>query len=250
MLQRISKFLSHAGVCSRRQAEQLISEGQIKVDGQVLLSPATLVHQNSHIEVNGKIISHTFVTRIWLYYKPVGYLTTNHDPQGRLTIFDDLRSYNLPRLITVGRLDLNSEGLLLLTTNGTFARQAELPKTNWPRCYKVRVFGEININSLKALEKGPIIEGIRYKPIPVEILNSSHSQKNKWLKVTLFEGKNREIRKIMNHLGLQVNRLIRVSYGPFHLDSLTPHQIKEVSSTQVENVCDRLDILSNNFEKS
>ncbi|RZI47137.1 pseudouridine synthase [Candidatus Finniella inopinata] len=230
MAERIAKFLGRAGICSRRQAEQFIAEGRVKVDGSILLTPATLVDESSKVEVDGKPVAEPLKTRVWCYYKPVGYVTTHHDPQGRITVFQDLQAHNLPRVISVGRLDLNSEGLLLLTNDGGFSRFAELPKTGWARRYRVRVYGRLDRRALQSLKNGITIEGIHYDRIDVEIPNSSSIQTNNWLRITLFEGKNREIRKVMNHLGLQVNRLIREGYGPFELGSLEPHQILEIPS--------------------
>lgn len=234
MLERISKFLSRAGVCSRRQAEKLIDEGRIKVDGQRIQSPITLVNSQSIIHVDGVAICQPEKTRVWCYYKPAGYLTTHHDPEGRLTVFQDLKQYNLPRVISIGRLDLNSEGLLLLTNNGEFSRFAELPKTGWERRYRVRVFGTLDVPALLDLSQGITIEGIHYGAIKVEINNPNYKSANHWLYVTLSEGKNREIRKVMNHLNLQVSRLIRETYGPFSLGNLQPHGIVEVPTVKVK----------------
>lgn len=235
MSERIAKFLSRAGICSRRQAEHLIAEGRVKVDGHLLLTPATLVDETSTIQVDDKAVAQPLKTRVWCYYKPVGYLTTHHDPQGRPTVFEDVLAHNLPRVISVGRLDLNSEGLLLLTNNGDFSRYAELPKTGWARRYKVRVYGFLDIPSLQDLKNGITIEGIQYGRIDVKILGQSTSQMNNWMLITLFEGKNREIRKVMNYLGLRVNRLIRQSYGPFELGDLKPHHLREVPFKDIPN---------------
>lgn len=234
MSQRISKFLSRAGVCSRRQAEQYIAEGRVKVDGCTVSTPATLVDENSKIEADGTLINQPAATRVWLYYKPLGYLTTHSDPQGRPTIFQDIHArQNMPRVISVGRLDLNSEGLILLTNDGAFSRRAELPKNGWARRYKVRVFGRLNLFALAKLQQGITIEGVNYGKIDVEVLKDSQGQSNHWLLLTLYEGKNREIRNVMNHLNLQVNRLIRQSYGPFELGDLKPGQLLEVPPTHV-----------------
>ena len=233
MPERIAKFLGRAGVCSRRQAEQLITEGRVKVNGQFLSTPAFLVDETAKVEVDGEPVALPSKTRVWCYYKPVGYVTTRHDPQGRPTVFEDLLAHNLPRVISVGRLDLNSEGLLLLTNDGAFSRYAELPKTGWPRSYKVRVYGSLDIPALQALKNGITIEGIHYGRIDVTVMEHPTVQMNNWLLVTLFEGKNREIRKVMDYLGLQVNRLIRQSYGPFELGNLKPHQVFEASFEQI-----------------
>jgi 23S rRNA pseudouridine2605 synthase len=237
MSQRVSKFLSRAGICSRRQAEQYISEERVKVDGHILLTPATLVDENSKIEVDGKLVHQPSSTRVWLYYKPLGHLTTHSDPQGRPTIFQAIQSHqDLPRVISVGRLDLNSEGLILLTNDGAFSRKAELPQTGWARCYKIRVFGQLNLLALKNLQQGITVDGVRYGEIQVEVLKNSIGQANHWLSVTLYEGKNREIRNIMRHLNLQVNRLIRQSYGPFNLGDLKVGQLLEVSPTYLKKI--------------
>ncbi|MBY0461955.1 MAG: rRNA pseudouridine synthase [Alphaproteobacteria bacterium] len=227
--QRIAKFLARAGVCSRRDAERLIEERRVKVDGHVLTTPATLVTEKSRVEVDNTLIQEPETTKIWCYYKPEGYVTTHKDPEGRPTVFEDVERYSLGRVISVGRLDLNSEGLLLLTNDGAFSRFAELPSTKWPRCYKVRVFGEINSKELMALEKGVTIDGIHYGSIEIDVPNQKPSL-NTWLHVTLYEGKNREIRKVMTYLGLRVNRLIRLSYGPYELEDLKPHEIRKVKN--------------------
>lgn len=227
--QRIAKFLARAGVCSRRDAERLILEGRVKVDGKILTTPATLVNEKSLVEVDNTIIQEPETTKVWCYYKPQGYVTTHKDPQGRPTVFEDIERYSLGRVISVGRLDLNSEGLLLLTNDGEFSRFAELPSTKWPRCYKVRVFGEIDSKALIALVKGVTIDGVQYGSIEVDIPPQQKSL-NTWLHVTLYEGKNREIRKVMTHLCLKVNRLIRLSYGPYKLEDLKPHEIRKVKA--------------------
>lgn len=224
--ERIAKVLARAGVCSRRDAERLIEEKRVKVDGQIIITPATLVTSKSRIDVDGKRIQTPDSTKVWCYYKPAGYMTTHKDPEGRPTVFDDIKRYDLGRVISVGRLDLNSEGLLLLTNDGEFSRFAELPTTKWPRCYKVRVFGDVPRDRLLALRKGITIEGIRYGPIQVQ-MNDPQTSLNTWIMMTLHEGKNREIRKVMAHLGLRVNRLIRFSYGPYQLGTLKPHEIRQ-----------------------
>ncbi len=225
--QRIAKLIARSGVCSRRDAEKLIEQGRVKVNGLVITTPATLVTLNDLIEVDEKTITKPHNTRVWIYYKPTGVVTTHKDPEGRLTVFKDLERHKLGRVISIGRLDLNSEGLLLLTNDGEFARYAELPSTGWPRCYRVRVFGAISHRALAALQKGITIDGISYGPIQVEIPDQKSTGLNTWLLVTLHEGKNREIRRVMEHLGLKVNRLIRMSYGPFQLGTLQPHDVKE-----------------------
>lgn len=231
--ERIAKRMARAGLCSRRQAEQWILEGRVCIDGKVIETPATLVTNQSFIEVDGKPLREKPSPRLWIYYKPVGVVTTHHDPQGRPTLFSTLPS-SLPRVISVGRLDLNSEGLILLTNDGKIARYAELPGTGWARSYRVRVYGKIDSQALKALRKGITIEGITYGSIEVDILNDlRNTSLNTWLYMTLYEGKNREIRKVMAYLGLRVNRLIRVAYGPFVLDKLHPQQIEEIPPSKL-----------------
>jgi 23S rRNA pseudouridine2605 synthase len=229
-MMRLAKFIAQGGVCSRRQAEVLILEGRVTVNGELITSCAFTVNPElDQVTVDGTFIKITEKKQVWCFYKPVGMITTHNDPQGRQTVFDYVQeTYNLPRVISVGRLDLNSEGLLLLTNDSNFSRMAELPSTKWPRVYKVRVFGDIDSKALVNLKKGCVVEGVRYDSIDVEIVGSiSSKSRNHWLMVTLYEGKNREIRKVMSHLGLQVNRLIRLSYGPFSLEGLKPGELRE-----------------------
>lgn len=222
---RIAKYIAHAGVCSRREAEEMILQGRVKVNGQVIESPATLITDHS-VKVDDKLISSKKDIRLWLFHKPKGIITTSKDEKNRKTIFD-LLPKNLPRVISVGRLDFNTEGLLLLTTNGDFARHLELPKNKISRIYRVRVFGKLNHERLKKLERGITVDGVRYGSIKVKI--DSEGDANSWLTMTLEEGKNREIRKVMEELGLQVNRLIRTSYGPFELGQIKTGDVFEVS---------------------
>lgn len=229
---RIAKLISASGYCSRREAEELIFEGRVKVNGVTINSPATFITDEA-IKIDNKLInSKAQDMRLWLFHKPEGVLTTSKDPQNRKTIFD-LLPKNMPRTISVGRLDYNTEGLLLLTTSGKLARYMELPKTGWIRNYRARVFGKLNHERLKKLIRGITVEGIRYGSIKVEVENEGSS--NSWLKISLQEGKNREIRKVMESLGLKVNRLIRTSYGPFNLGSLAPLEIKEVTKSALSN---------------
>ncbi|MFZ9180994.1 MAG: pseudouridine synthase [Rickettsiales bacterium] len=228
---RIAKIIAQSGFCSRREAEQLILEGRVQVNGKAIDHPALLITDQS-IKIDGKLINAKQPTKLFLFYKPVGTICTNNDPENRQTIFDVLPK-NLPRLISVGRLDFNTEGLLLLTTDGALARYIELPKSKWVRKYRVRVFGKLNHERLKALVKGITVEGIKYGSIKVEV--ESEKESNSWLSVSLTEGKNREIRKIMLHLGLQVSRLIRVSFGPFQLGEMRVGEIHEVSKKVLKN---------------
>jgi len=225
--ERIAKKLSRAGVCSRREAEKMIFDKRICVDGVLIKTPATLVHEKSIIAVDGKEISSPERERLWRHHKARGVLSTNKDPKGRPTLFEKLPR-ELPRVLLVGRLDFNSEGLILLTNNGELARRLELPETGWTRRYRVRVHGELVMSKLETLEKGITIDGIRYGPIKVKFEKKTNS--NAWLSVTLREGKNREIRRVFKHLGLQVNRLIRVSFGPFHLGKMQSGEVREVSA--------------------
>lgn len=235
--ERIAKRIARSGLCSRRDAERWIAQGRVSVDGQTLTTPATIVTDNTQIMVDGKLLDEAPSSQVWLYYKPVGLLTTHYDPQGRPTIFEFLPS-SMPRVISVGRLDLNSEGLILLTNDGELARYAELPSTGWARSYRVRVCGAIDTAALVALREGITIEGVTYGRIEVEVIKDDKAKlaSNTWLFVTLYEGKNREIRRVLAHLGLRVNRLIRVAYGLFSLGNLKPGDTQEVSSSEVKKV--------------
>ncbi len=223
--ERLAKRIARAGVCSRRDAEKLILEGKVSVDGVRILSPALNVSESNHIKVNGKPLPEKEETRIWLYHKPAGLVTSHRDEKGRETLFSALPP-ELPRVISVGRLDINSEGLLLLTNDGALARHLELPATGWLRRYRVRAHGAISDSMVEALRKGVEVEGVRY--FPAEAVLDSQRGENSWLTVSLREGKNREIRKLFEHFGCKVNRLIRVSYGPFNLGNLPRGQVKEV----------------------
>lgn len=223
--ERIAKRMARAGVCSRREAEVMILEGRVSVDGKKIITPATLVTDESVITVDGKAINDVERTRVWRYHKPRGLLTTNRDPQGRATIYDNLPR-GLPRVISVGRLDYNSEGLLLLTNDGGVARKLELPDTGWARRYRVRAFGTLSPAQIAQLARGMTVDGVRYGGIEAAIDRQQGG--NVWITMTLNEGKNREIRKVLEALGLQVSRLIRVAYGPFQLGRLEPGEIEEV----------------------
>ena len=225
MSERIAKFIARSGVCPRRQAEELILQKRVTVNGEVVESPAFNVEGNEKILLDGEKLPAIENTRMWVYYKPTGLVTTHKDEQGRPTVFENLPE-GLPRVISVGRLDLNSEGLLLLTNSGELSRRLELPSNSWSRRYKVKVHGRINRDKLAELEQGITIDGIRYGSIKVEV--ESEQGTNAWLSVTLQEGKNREIRKVMKFIGLDVARLIRLSYGPFQLGSLKKGEVREV----------------------
>ena len=225
MTMRIAKFMARSGVCSRREAEELIAQGRVTIDGEVVESPAVNVTGDEKILLDGEKLPVIQDTRLWLYHKPAGLVTSHKDEKNRATVFDNLPP-NMPRVISVGRLDLNSEGLLLLTNSGELSRKLELPTNGWIRRYKVRVFGTVNPDKLKSLQKGVMVEGVEYGPIKAEV--ESKQGANTWLKVALSEGKNREIRRVMKSLGLEVSRLIRLSYGPFQLGSLKKGEVKEV----------------------
>lgn len=223
--ERVAKVMSRAGVASRREAERMIVEGRVTVNGRVIDSPALDVTPADRIMVDGKPLEAPQETRLWLYYKPVGIVTTDSDEKGRQTIQDALPR-DLPRVMTVGRLDLNSEGLLLLTNDGTLKRTLELPSTGWLRRYRVRVNGTPNDLTLAPLKRGITIEGEEFAPMEVSIDSSRGA--NSWLTVGIREGRNREIRRAMAHVGLTVNRLIRIGYGPFKLADMEKNEVREV----------------------
>lgn len=227
--QRIAKRIAAAGLCSRRDAERWIEMGRVSVDGTVITSPALDVTSANKIFVDGKLLPEAQKPRLWGYYKPTGIITTHSDPQGRPTVFEQL-SEDMPRVISIGRLDLNSEGLILLTTDSAIARYAELPSTNWPRRYRVRVYGDVDPQVMADLKNGITIDGVNYGQIDVDM--DQPKGRNCWLFVTLYEGKNREIRRVMQHLGLHVNRLIRVAYGAFALDKKQPDDLWEIPFSQ------------------
>jgi 23S rRNA pseudouridine2605 synthase len=223
--ERIAKRLARAGLCSRRDAERWIAEGRVAVNNQTLATPACVVRPGDIVQVDGKVIPEPEPARLWRYYKPSGLVTSARDEKGRETVFDRLPP-ELPRVVSIGRLDLTTEGLLLLTNDGELARFLELPATGWTRRYRVRVFGEVDEIKLAGLAKGPTIDGVKYGPI--EAVLDRIQGRNAWLTVSLKEGKNREIRKVMEALGLVVNRLIRVAYGPFQLGKLEESGVEEV----------------------
>ena len=222
---RIAKVMARAGVCSRRDAEAMILEGGVQVNGKKIASPALNVTDSDDILVDGVPLPDRERTRLFRYYKPRGLVTTAKDPEGRPTVFDSLPK-GMPRVISVGRLDLNSEGLLLLTNDGELARKLELPATAWVRRYRVRVHGIVDQSQLEQLAKGIEVEGVRYGAI--EATFDRKQGDNVWLTMALTEGKNREIRKICGHFGWPVSRLIRVAFGPFQLGQMQKGDIEEV----------------------
>jgi 23S rRNA pseudouridine2605 synthase len=223
---RIAKVIARAGLCSRREAERWIADGRVSVNGKMLESPAFTVGPSDRIVVDGRPLPAPEAPRLFLYHKPPGLVTTAHDEKKRPTVFGHLPP-GMPRVVSVGRLDLNSEGLLLLTNDGGLARYLELPSNALKRCYRMRLHGPVNAARLARLRQGVAVDGVRYGPIDARI-EGPHSGANLWLVVTLKEGKNREIRRVMEHQGLQVSRLIRTAYGPFQLGHLPPGSAMEV----------------------
>lgn len=223
--ERIAKRLARAGIASRREVERMIAAGRIAVDGKKLTSPALNVTAQNKITVDGKPVGAAEATRVWRYHKPSGVITTLRDPKGRPTVFEKMPE-DMPRVVSVGRLDFTTEGLLLLTNDGELARHLELPKNAWLRHYRVRVHGTVDEGKLAALAKGITISGIHYEPIRAKLEKQQGS--NAWLDVSIREGKNREVRKIMEHMDLQVTRLIRTAFGPFQLGKLPKGTVEEV----------------------
>lgn len=233
--ERIAKTIARAGECSRREAERWILEGRVAVNGKTINSPALNVSLDDKITIDGKEVEKAEPTKLWLYHKPVGLVTTHSDPEGRPTVFENLPQ-EIGRVISVGRLDLTSEGLLLLTNDGELARALELPRTGFVRKYRARAFGRIDQKTLDGLQNGITIEGVRYGAI--EAFLERDESANAWIALSLKEGKNREIRKVLAALGLKVNRLIRLTYGPFELGKLergeiievTPHKLRQLNA--------------------
>jgi 23S rRNA pseudouridine2605 synthase len=222
---RIAKVIARAGICSRRDAEKLIADGRVTLDGETVKTPATKVGENQVVSVDGKPLGEPDPARLWRYHKPSGLVTTHRDPKDRPTVFANLPK-NLPRVVSIGRLDFNSEGLLLLTNDGEIARRLELPAGGWPRKYRVRLFGKVTQADLDTLAQGVTVGDVRYGPIVADLERSRGVYS--WATVTLKEGKNREVKRVMESLGLKVARLIRVQFGPFHLGQLAEGAAEEI----------------------
>lgn len=223
--ERIAKVIARAGLCSRRDAERWIEAGRVKVNGNILTSPALTVMASDQIEVDDKPLPEKDTQRLWRYHKPSGLVVSHRDEKGRKSVFDAL-SEQLPRVVSVGRLDINTEGLLLLTNDGELARLLELPATGWVRRYRVRAHGSVTQEQLAKLQNGITVDGIRYGPITAKL--DKVQGRNCWLTIALREGKNREIKQVCEHIGLQVNRLIRTSFGPFQLGDLQTGAVEEI----------------------
>ncbi len=246
--ERIAKAMARAGIASRREVERLIGLGKVAVNGKILDTPATLVTRDDVITVDGKAIGSAESTRVWRYHKPAGLVTSHNDPGGRPTVFDALPS-GLPRVISVGRLDLNTEGLLLLTNDGELSRALELPATELVRQYRARARGRVSQLQLDSLKDGVTVDGVRYGPIGATLDklkdggatggDAEKQSANLWISVSITEGKNREVRKVLEHLGLTVNRLIRLAYGPFQLGTLPTGSVEEVGPRVIREMLAR-----------
>jgi 23S rRNA pseudouridine2605 synthase len=223
--ERIAKVIARAGICSRRDAEKLIAEGRVALAGKTVTSPALNVPADAPITIDGRPIPTAEPTRLWRYHKPAGLVTSHRDPEGRPTVFERLPP-TIPRVVSVGRLDINSEGLLLLTNDGELARRLELPAQGWTRRYRARMFGNVTQPELDKLAKGVTIAGVRYGEVKAELERVKGH--NAWVNIALKEGKNREVKRLMEHLGFKVSRLIRVSFGPFHLGHLAEGAVDEI----------------------
>jgi len=230
--QRIAKLLARAGVASRREIERMIADGRIALNGEKLTTPATLLSDLGGVTVDGRPVRPASATRLFRFYKPQAALTAAHDPKGRATIYDRLPK-GLPRLMPVGRLDFMTEGLLLLTNDGELKRQLELPRTGVVRTYRARAFGRVSQAELERLAEGITIEGVHYGSIDANLERRTGS--NCWIEMSLTEGKNREVRRVLAHLGLQVSRLIRTAYGPFTVEGLEPAAIEEVAGADLDS---------------
>jgi 23S rRNA pseudouridine2605 synthase len=231
--QRIAKLIAHSGLCSRRDAERWIEQGRVAVDGAIIYSPALNINDSQSITVDGKRLPEAEPSRLWSYYKPKGLIITHHDPEGRPTVFEVL-PFEGQHIISIGRLDLFSEGLLLLTNNGDLARYLEHPTMEWKRFYHVLIEGRVTQDKLDILKTGITIEGIHYREIDAKL--EKRQGFSYWVTFILIEGKNREIRKIIDFLGWKIKRLIRQAYGPFHLGTLQPGEVKEIPQKVVRKI--------------
>ena len=232
---RIAKLLARAGIASRREVERMIEDGRVKIGDEVVTTPATLLKSLRGVSVDGKLVGPIAAPRLFRFHKPAGLITAERDPTGRPTIYTALRNSlpaDTPRVMPVGRLDVNTEGLLLMTNDGELKRAMELPSTGIPRTYRVRTFGDITQARLEELIEGVEVDGVRYGPINANLERSAG--RNKWIEMTLTEGKNREIRRVLEHLGLEVSRLLRTRYGPFELADLQRGSVEEIPQVLVE----------------
>ena len=233
--ERIAKVMARAGLCSRRDAEKWIAAGRVKVNGEMLESPAVVVGPKDEIVVDGEPLPQADRTRVWRFHKPKGLVTTHKDEKGRTTVFEVLPP-DMPRVVSVGRLDINSEGLLLLTNDGEVARTLEHPSRGWVRRYRARVYGRPDARLLASIKDGVTVDGVHYGPIDATLDGGEGAAKsNVWITLALSEGKNREVRKVLAHLGLTVTRLIRVAYGPFQLGKLEPGVLEEIPAQVVKS---------------
>ncbi len=241
--ERIAKLLARAGIASRREVERMIAEGRVKLNNVVLTTPATVLPNLKGVTVDGKAVKAAEAARLFAFHKPAGLITAERDPAGRPTIYTALRNAlpeNAGRMMPVGRLDFNTEGLLLLTNDGELKRAMELPSSGIPRTYRARTFGDITQNELETLSEGIEIEGMRYGGIDANLERSTG--RNQWIELTLTEGKNREVRRVLEHLGLEVSRLLRTSYGPFKLLDLPRGMAVEIRQAEVEKFCAGLNV--------
>ena len=232
---RIAKLLARAGIASRREVERMIAEGRVKIGEEVVTTPATVLTSLRGVSVDGEPVKAPEAARLFAFHKPSGLITAERDPAGRPTIYTALRNAlppGTPRVMPVGRLDLNTEGLLLLTNDGGLKRAMELPSSGIPRTYRARTFGDISQEQLEELSEGVTIEGMHYGSINANM--ERRTGRNQWIELTLTEGKNREVRRVLEHLGLQVSRLLRTSYGPFELLDLPRGQVVEIRAVEVE----------------